>query len=193
MSSLKEFEKKLEELYPEIPQKAWNDIHKFYFLEKHSQPSNYPEDFKKSQFKILLDMRKKSPEKAKEEKILNKQYAPAISNEMKKLALTSQLDTIASKIEPANPRIALAIDLISDTIDQRNAAEHIDDIMPIIYSVQIKIKNSTEKLTSFQFVLGPKGLAEKLVLNHLTKKYPKLNVNDIHITLNEAGRILVKS
>jgi len=73
--------------------------------------------------------------------------------------------------------------------------EHMEDIMPMIYSVEVKIKGSREKVKSFQYVLGPgagKGPAQKLVLNYLTRTYPSVNVKDIHIDLKEAGRLLVK-
>ena len=75
-----------------------------------------------------------------------------------------------------------------------NQRDNMEDIMPMIYSVEVKIKGS-EKFKSFQYVLGPgtgKGPAQKLVLDYLTRTYPAVNVKDIHIELKEAGRLLIK-
>ena len=82
--------------------------------------------------------------------------------------------------------------LFSKELKKRLGQGDMEDVMPLIYSVEIKIKGS-EKFKSFQYVLGPgagKGPAQKLVLDYLKRTYPAVNVKDIE--LKEAGRLLIK-
>ena len=84
--------------------------------------------------------------------------------------------------------------LFSKELKKRLGQGDMEDVMPLIYSVEVTITRS-EKFKSFQYVLGPgagKGPAQKSVLDYLTRTYPAVNIKDIHIELKEAGRLLLK-
>jgi hypothetical protein len=131
----KEFENKMKELYPEIPKEEWIGIMQVYTFTQHAHPSEYPKELQiEKKLKKLTDLQKKFPEKKKEENKIyrtvnptpeelgfkNKEEQREFVLKGKKANLTERLDVIADELEKVYPRLALAIDQISDRLENRN-------------------------------------------------------------------------
>jgi hypothetical protein len=80
----------------------------------------------------------------------------------KTASITERLDVIASELEQVDPRIALAIDQVSDSFESRKALTEEDDSSYTDYSLIKKIREAITKLPGDEFKLVREILEDKI-------------------------------